>query len=911
MNPAMLKKFKLEGKTKYPSSEWNKNNIGSAMRVYDFDTYKQCNLGVPAGKRNNITVVDFDFYTKYDKNGEILINEKTGKRMIYDEENCIFAQKFGNLNEYIDMVDTYTVETASGGYHMYFQYEEDVPHSTGKDGHRIDIINRTYLVGAGSVLKNKNGDVIGEYYQKGNPNKIQKMPQDLKEWLIEQFGENNKKEKKIRHVNDKNIGDDCPYYITDIKEDQLEKILLSHKKKLAEFFVSYSSYLKFTTACKSLNFKNMWNKISKQFPKYDEDNNIEIWNSVKSSHYDYCFDYLVKIIDPKISAYHKYKPAIKDVIVADETINRQYLGKDYFQDGINYVVKSDTGTGKTTSFREYIGRTKKKFISIVSRVSLGEEQYSSFIENDTEVKMYNKLEALDSFDNDDNCIVTIDSIIMLNEIDPSQYILFLDEISSIVEYLITSSTLNKTRSIVYKIFIQLINSCSQIICTDADINDICLTFLQGTTKKIKYINNIHQHNKDVKSFEINDNKLFVEKLLAEEKFLCCCDSKTSAELIYKHFKDDEKCILIVSGVDQYFKFDEYDKIIFSPKIIYGIDSVMKRPVYCYYNEHTINPRSMVQQVARCRNITQLNYMFTKKKFSSNWDDLDDVRNRLYKSNQMAIAYFEVVLDKKITDQYINLLSRYEYNQGCYDTNKFAHFRALLKDRGIVVNDNLVNTYVDIGNELKELKKQKLEDFDPESKSVEEVNKRLKIPEDRIEFFKPLLIDQYIREAHYNTCKYLYFECNELIGDLSLKKKDFDVNKVKSASMKINLIKELKKEAGCNNVFSLEVTNDISEEKQNEFMHKYRTIFRVRDGKNTKDLKTKEHTQRIIIDMMRNVLDNNIIVAKKKKTPDGKQYREYSICKDAVSVHEELYGFRNSKNCVPADELHNLLLNEPN
>ena len=86
------------------------------------------------------------------------------------------------------------------------------------------------------------------------------------------------------------------------------------------------------------------------------------------------------------------------------------------------------------------------------------------------------------------------------------------------------------------------------------------------------------HNKNVKASEIYSHESFMEKLKKEDSFLCCTDSKINAELIYNDFKDDEDCILIVSGVDEYVNLDSYKKVIFSPKIVYGLDSIMKRPV---------------------------------------------------------------------------------------------------------------------------------------------------------------------------------------------------------------------------------------------------------------------------------------------------------------------------------------------
>ena len=61
-----------------------------------------------------------------------------------------------------------------------------------------------------------------------------------------------------------------------------------------------------------------------------------------------------------------------------------------------------------------------------------------------------------------------------------------------------------------------------------------------------------------------------------------------------------------------YDLDKFDKIIFSPKIVYGLDSQMRRNVFCLFQGHTISAKSMLQQVARCRNITHLYYYFMDK-----------------------------------------------------------------------------------------------------------------------------------------------------------------------------------------------------------------------------------------------------------------------------------------------------------
>lgn len=95
------------------------------------------------------------------------------------------------------------------------------------------------------------------------------------------------------------------------------------------------------------------------------------------------------------------------------------------------------------------------------------------------------------------------------------------------------------------------------MCADADINDICLQFLSFTAKKFHFINNTFQHNKNVEAKEIHDRDNFIIALQELDAFLCCCDSKTEAQLIYKHFADDPDCILITSDTDEYVNLDSH------------------------------------------------------------------------------------------------------------------------------------------------------------------------------------------------------------------------------------------------------------------------------------------------------------------------------------------------------------------
>lgn len=872
MTSKNLKKFKLIKDSKSPSMEWSRQNISKSLKLYESD-YKG-NLGIACGKVNNIIVVDTDFYK-----GE-------------SEE---FIKEFGK--KYYDNFDTFTNQTGTGGFHMYFKYDSDITNIIN-DKHNIDVFtDNKYVVSDGSIVKN-NGKYISEEskkyltYTTYNDTDIKPLPPQLKEWIqLNLLPKEKEKKNKIikKQLKENTNNTDISY---NIPKNEIIKIV---KKFDERYWNNRDDFLRWTSFCKVLNCKDIWDKINKKKPNYDKDkNDKEYWNMVQP--YTHIVDTILKenkqdhIID-----YYKLKTIkIKDVEYA-KTINKEKLGYTFIDKKTNYVIRSDTGTGKTTSFKHYIKETDQKFISIVSRISLGEEQYNSFNEFGIQSQYYQFLNKCEAFENDDNCIVTIDSIIKLRELDVSEYVLFLDEYASIIEYLIISSTLDKNRSIIYQLFNYLIKNCKQVICTDADINQYCIDFLNYTKIKFTTINNTYLHNKDVCASEIYSHNIFIDKLKSEKSFLCCTDSKVNAELIYKEIngKNDEDCILIVSGVDEYVNLDSHKKVIFSPKIIYGLDSIIERPVYTYYKEHTINPSNMVQQISRCRNITKLQYLFSKKNYIQNNITLEEATDFNINSSNDSILYFKEVCDKNVVSNYIDLLSKYTYQNMCYDTNKFAHFLSILKERGFKITYDYQKTTAKISNELKELKEDKLNDFDPKSNVTIKINNYLNIPDSQIELYKDLFIDKIKLQNHFTMSKYLNNDNNDHLGEL-IDNKDFSCNKFTSTKMKLLLINEIKDKCGCKDGVNL--TKKLSKNDRIKYMNTYNSVFRNRDtSANMDDL---FNTQKLFIKMMKNTLDNKYITSTRIKKTNN---YTYSVNEDNVEYHSKIYKFRQNE-IIPTKNL---------
>ena len=76
--------------------------------------------------KNNISVVDIDFFKKQNKE---------------QIKNNLFLKEFGM--EFIEKFKTYTVKTQSGGYHLYFKYVDPPTCVRGmaRKGLDIDFLN--------------------------------------------------------------------------------------------------------------------------------------------------------------------------------------------------------------------------------------------------------------------------------------------------------------------------------------------------------------------------------------------------------------------------------------------------------------------------------------------------------------------------------------------------------------------------------------------------------------------------------------------------------------------------------------------------------------------------------------------------------------------------------------------------
>lgn len=178
--------------TKIPAiAEWNKSCSSDYMQVlYWYNSDVDMNFAIPC-LENNLFVIDLD---RHDEN-------KDGLRS--------FNKLLKDLNCEIDKwegVDTLIQYTPTGGIHLIFQSDDELSQVNGlanafKNYPGIDLRNRNYILTEPSIIN-------GKKYTFANDKKPEKMPIELKKFILENANlkTDKKKEpyKKPTHVD---VGD--------------------------------------------------------------------------------------------------------------------------------------------------------------------------------------------------------------------------------------------------------------------------------------------------------------------------------------------------------------------------------------------------------------------------------------------------------------------------------------------------------------------------------------------------------------------------------------------------------------------------------------------------------------------------------------------------------------------------------
>lgn len=818
MNPN-LKFKKIVKNEKIPIIGESINDVTTLKQFHEINT-NLYNIALVA-QENNLIILDID--VKDD--GLIEWNEYTSKH-----------------------IDPFTVleKTPSGGLHYYFihndpTYSEEhnnlISQLKQKNKYRgkgIDIkINSGYAVCEPSTFNNKPYKFIRHY----NKYKFEKIPLTLLKWLLE-FEIHNKQAINSQVC----LIKDC---------DEFKTLLYSFRG------VNSKQWLNITTATKHLlneynnldsdEIKIIWDEWSQSEEGYNKMNNFKLWNTIDT---DINFNYILSQIEGRklLNSVKPYKvfynePTIKTIemnnnYIFDETYTGEQMTNDIFNNYDTIIIRSTTGTGKTSNTAKFISYynekhcDKYKILSIINRISLVSQHQISFNNEGIEIMSY---QDSDVDIEDDNVIICINSLLKYARYNKeffNNYIVYVDEINSLLTSLTHNHLINDKLKPLYITLMKIINNCHKLIVSDATINDSIFNFLYNRIDDTKiYINNTFQKYKNVKAIHMKNENEFLKQMNHNIRnnsyFLFGSDSKGKATHYYnealkittkdkaklKHSESD----FIITDPNEQFK----DKFIFySPSITTGIDFTTDTPqdVFIYIKGNTLNPLDSFQQLTRTRNIN--NVYFYIKDTTPNQAVYNTLEETAAHYKNIALTYTRLSTNKKpvednlndICINYINdelvfnenaffkLFVYNEYIDDMFKTNKEAHFKQILKNNGFQIEEHGTVSRMDKGK-LKEMKEieganndiifnEHINDIKP-NKQLEQILSFLSVIDTPTAMkYKDILQDKFKRDDYFNLIR--LFKKEEGIKKHLIKDKNnlTDYKAIYTNYYKVSLIWEL-------------------------------------------------------------------------------------------------------------------------
>lgn len=786
-------------------------------------TTAEC-FGIITGECNGIVVLDLDAY-KWD-----------------NKDNHPWIKAFGA--NYIDSIDTFTVRSVRGGIHLYFEYTPELITCVG-DTVKIDVRSDIgYIIGAGSKVNYiQNTERIKGVYTVVKASPIRAMSEEMKKWVIANI-------QNGKSGTDEKSDPLSPAFIYDIPVCDIWEIAQALLRADPEFFGKTKAWHDFTTFSAHIEGdkgKPAWDLFSQTcLGKYSKAGNEKIWERLKTQP-NYAIYKILKLAGMKERLpYYQYKPFSDDKYARDIAqfadipvieapkpfiINRRYLSlrKDKrlgdFDNVIdefmnkhpsnNLLIKSGMNTGKTTSFAKYINtNTGLRFLSITSRSWLAMCQYEAFhgvIEDiDDLPNLYNLGTPINE---GESLCIQLDSIGRLCNWDFSEYVVFLDEVASIFNYLITSETLGTSRCTILELFVRILKTCAQIVAVDADVDYGVIAGFKRAGIKYTYVINKFNAQQGIPAEEINTLAEVFEKCKLLDKWMIAMDSRKQAKALKARFKAiGILCKCITSDTGGFVNLDEHERVIFSPKVVYGIDSIMQREVFAVYTGRTLSPSHFVQQINRCRNIIKLSFCFLnkhavsfKEKASAVWrvirdgciknprfDDVESAQNFCMVVGSSDLLGLKNYNDKTMMVLFNTLYPYYLYREDAESSNKFKHFILKLKQRGFDVKNQYMMSNKNENVKTSVVLAMDREKFD--AKDLTEAQQRLAVIFNidgmswEIEKYSEYLIDENLRRNHFNITR-MFLQDTAVIEDALSETCDFQLNIIKSDMAKVVFLKK--------------------------------------------------------------------------------------------------------------------------
>lgn len=499
----------------------------------------------------------------------------------------------------------------------------------------------------------------------------------------------------------------------------------------------YNKWIRVVMLCKNYNLKKEVVEISKKSNKYDS-NSLKIINNIfrlKKHNKELKIGTLIMWCkeDDEISTgdiltdnfNNKMKLKINNIDdyllknykdTYDITINSKYIDDKSINIICNKIITDDvrtiflhspTDTGKTTAINAIINKYTDNFtdgiehvniLSIVSRRSMIATHLDSF--KTLKLTSYRNSHAFTN-----KYISSMEHLYYYYDSTDYQ-IVILDEINSLLSYLY-SSTFEGKRLQCYVNLCKIIKFADIIICCDSNMTSIVHAFIDKNPSffgKVFKLRNIVKNKTKLKMTIYNSKcksliaklnyycKMFIDDIKKNKSVIIFSDSKIITDLLYdilKKYNNSEDYFFKINSIwGTPAEIENFNTIfinkcvIISPKIVYGLNILIKyENVYCFY-KYTMAEKSMSgleyhQQYSRTRNAKHIHIFDMNSYYESSYNyyiNFDDhIKKEFWIFDKKYEKYNDNITNEKTKTSVLQLIGTYNDETISIDTTKsFTH-----------------------------------------------------------------------------------------------------------------------------------------------------------------------------------------------------------------------------------------------
>tara|TARA_B110000046_G_scaffold18515_1_gene17697 strand:+ start:271 stop:3918 length:3648 start_codon:yes stop_codon:yes gene_type:complete len=634
------------------SDWWNTKKNANHTYEYNRDAIKDGNvvMVIRTGISYNICIIDFDVVE-----GQIPTEES-----LRIKELCLKS-------------NTLCIKTPRGGYHFVFKCHKDLPKGNTNNFKDINGNGNIDFIVDNLVFFGYRDD--GDYTIVDKTQKILSIPDDVINILYIEINMTIPTYENLLTIDGVNINLNPPKKY-DIKDKTLKKLLTILDDK---YLKHYTDWMVITSILKRYYKFDIWDEWSQKGGEYyNQRNNIKIWECYDVSENRVGINYIVHLINSTRRKYneqlkdkdkdllslaiipyfeeihYKYKPlsdANQEKI--DYEIDERFLKPEMYKELLDsknaYVIWSQLGTAKTTSFLKYCVANNIKILSVYHLITIGESQlnaYKNII--DDHPRCYDRIGVCAYDDerpnfNDMSVLTTCNSIqkvanrIGFEEI--GDYVIYLDEIHSMLNVFFTSETMKSCRREAYSTLMQVIKQSKGILASDGVINDTVINMFNDAKIPIKFFKNIKKPCEGIPLKILGYKKSFfneINKQLVDKKYFVLCSNQKRRidevkEYLFKKGVKPEDILTYTAAEGaklvniQTLWQNKY--VLYSPSIVQGVDFKSNIPIVAfmwYCGICSLSPEDMYQQLIRNRNISSafsyMNDMTNEEVIHKSYDD---------------------------------------------------------------------------------------------------------------------------------------------------------------------------------------------------------------------------------------------------------------------------------------------------